>query len=70
MSHSSGYSEGFETGLRWKDVYRPGGPWVCTPRPKDYRIAENMERCRQSKQHHDDWHEGFNAALIIRGIKL
>ena len=67
-SYDNGYAQGFATGLRWKDNYQPGGPWVCKPRPTDRNKPENMERCLKSQKNYNGWHEGFDTALILRGI--
>ena len=55
------YNTGYQTGLHWKDNYRPGGPWVCRPRP--YDDETKLETCRKSQEDHDDWMQGFDDGL-------
>jgi hypothetical protein len=59
---NSNYIDGYHTGLKWKDNYRPGGPYVMTTSSRNDK-PEFVERCRQSLQDNKDWLAGFDRGL-------
>ncbi len=52
---SKSYKDGYETGAKWKDSYRPGGPFACD---------------KESYEQRKEWMQGFNEAIKIRNIVL
>lgn len=57
----SGYLDGYKTGLRWTEDYKPGGPWHYAPRSTDSK--EFQAKARATQENYKQWHDGFNAGF-------
>ena len=69
--NTDSFITGYKTGKRWKEDYRPGGPYYA----KGCMRGENNKACQQcvdDKAKYDDWHTGFDVAYskkLIQRIK-
>jgi hypothetical protein len=60
-------ADGRETGMNWKDDYRPGGPIDFGP-PKSYETREAVKvMLNHITKCHYAWLAGFDAAIKERG---
>jgi len=53
------YDDGFKTGRRWNESYRPGGPWRCT----DTRWPEAVAT---DKANAEEWFRGFDDGVAAQ----
>ena len=59
------YAQGLETGKRWDDNYRPGGPFRTSPVPMDHMwYAMYLRDIEDSKT----WFLGFDAGLEYQKV--
>lgn len=58
------YSEGYDTGLHWKESYQPGGPFHYGAQAHESDRAKELSR--QSQEQHRRWMMGFKEGLAAK----
>ena len=61
------YYQGYRTGLKWEENYRPGGPFV--PKPSATDEEKHKATQAQAKAESEAWFEGFDMGLEKRKEK-
>ena len=62
---SEDYQGGYRTGIVWKDMYRPGGPWTMSDDGTRTDPAFK-KRCADSQVVHRRWMMGFDEGLAAK----
>lgn len=58
------YVDGYETGLTWKDNYRPGGPWYFGASERDSDRTRAV--AEQLRGNHDAWLQGWTDGKLAQ----
>jgi hypothetical protein len=64
------YRQGYDTGLKWKESYIPGGPHIMGPRNyhtvASYAAADWAAYCDATVENNAEWHRGFKDGRIAQ----